>query len=214
MTAASIAVPTRRHGRVVLGEMTEAGRPLTFGEAMAALAREPAARQALTAALAAAPFAAFFWECAPATAGLREPFCFALVDSPPLAAVTADPAPFRAPLAAAGGEVATFASLGRESLLVAPPLITPRSAGAHLAAFVRGAPAAAVDALWQAVPAAVARWFGGGAPVGWLSTSGLAVHWLHVRIDPRPKYYTHAPFRAAPGGVAGAVAAGGGRVGR
>ncbi|MEZ4431700.1 MAG: hypothetical protein R3F65_04760 [bacterium] len=46
--------------------MTEAGRPLTFGEAMAALAREPAARQALTAALAAAPFAAFSWECAPA----------------------------------------------------------------------------------------------------------------------------------------------------
>lgn len=24
------------------------------------------------------------------------------------------------------------------------------------------------------------------------------VYWLHLRLDTRPKYYTHAPFRAAP----------------
>lgn len=199
MTEGAIAVPTRRVEGVVHGEMTRGGRSLAFGEVMAALAGEPAARAALTAALAAAPFAAFFWECAPATAAQREPFRFVLVDSPALAVVAANPAPFRAPLAAAGGGVATFASLGRDSLLIAPPLVDPRAAGAHLAAFVRQAPAAAVDALWRAVPPAVGRWFGEGAPVAWLSTSGLAVHWLHLRVDPWPKYYAYAPFRAAPG---------------
>jgi hypothetical protein len=33
-----------------------------------------------------------------------------------------------------------------------------------------------------------------GEPV-WLSTNGDGVSWLHVRIDERPKYYTHGPYR-------------------
>lgn len=36
-----------------------------------------------------------------------------------------------------------------------------------------------------------------GTPV-WISTSGLGVPWLHVRIDDRPKYYQHAPYRTWP----------------
>ena len=30
----------------------------------------------------------------------------------------------------------------------------------------------------------------------WLSTNGLGVAWLHARIDARPKYYSHRPYRA------------------
>lgn len=29
----------------------------------------------------------------------------------------------------------------------------------------------------------------------WLSTSGLGVYWLHMRLDRRPKYYTYEPFK-------------------
>jgi hypothetical protein len=29
----------------------------------------------------------------------------------------------------------------------------------------------------------------------WLSTAGGGVAWLHVRLDDRPKYYAHAPYR-------------------
>ena len=29
----------------------------------------------------------------------------------------------------------------------------------------------------------------------WLSTSGAGVAWLHVRLDDRPKYIQHAPYR-------------------
>lgn len=36
----------------------------------------------------------------------------------------------------------------------------------------------------------------GGTPVPlWVSTSGLGVSWLHVRLDSRPKYYTYAPYK-------------------
>lgn len=29
----------------------------------------------------------------------------------------------------------------------------------------------------------------------WLSTSGLGVYWLHVRLDTRPKYYNHDEYK-------------------
>jgi hypothetical protein len=28
----------------------------------------------------------------------------------------------------------------------------------------------------------------------WLSTAGAGVAWLHVRLDDRPKYYSHRPY--------------------
>jgi hypothetical protein len=37
----------------------------------------------------------------------------------------------------------------------------------------------------------------GKAPV-WLGTAGAGVSWLHVRLDDRPKYYGHAPYRDRP----------------
>ena len=38
---------------------------------------------------------------------------------------------------------------------------------------------------------------GNDVPV-WTSTSGLGVYWLHVRLDSRPKYYQHQPFKKWP----------------
>lgn len=186
-------VTTHRHG-VVHGHLTGPDGRLAFGDAMAALA-SPEVRRGLTAALAAAPFDAFFWECAPVTASGRRPFEFVLVDSPALARVAADPGPFAERLGAAS-QISTFVNLGGRSLLIAPGDCGPE--GVHLARFVRAGPPALVDALWQAVPSAVERWFAAGAERLWLSTSGLGVHWLHLRLDPRPKYYTYKLFRAPP----------------
>jgi hypothetical protein len=28
----------------------------------------------------------------------------------------------------------------------------------------------------------------------WLSTAGLGVIWLHLRLDSRPKYYSYRPY--------------------
>jgi uncharacterized protein DUF6940 len=30
----------------------------------------------------------------------------------------------------------------------------------------------------------------------WVSTAGMGVPWLHVRLDTRPTYYRHAAYRA------------------
>jgi hypothetical protein len=57
--------------------------------------------------------------------------------------------------------------------------------------------------VWDALWIEVAEVHDGamGEEPRWLSTSGLGVFWLHVRLDQRPKYYAHTPYRreeAAP----------------
>lgn len=154
------------------------------------LGREEALRTALTDVLARSPFEAFAWETAPlheASAG--QPFATAIVDSPGLRRVQPDPSPFRRQLGAAA--VTTFANLGGDAVLVVPhPDAAPGAA--HLARFVREAPPDVVSALWIAVAEAVAAW-PRSRPL-WVSTAGLGVYWLHVRLDSTPKYYRHRAF--------------------
>ena len=146
--------------------------------------------------LAAAPFAAYFWECPPVdAASAGRTFEFVLVDSPQLVRVPPDERAFAAQFEAGDGTdgVATFWNLGRDALLVAPCPRAPLEAYPHIAAFARTAPAEQQHALWRAVGATVERQLS-TKPV-WLSTSGLGVYWLHVRLDSRPKYYSFRPYR-------------------
>jgi hypothetical protein len=150
-------------------------------------------RTFFAALLADPPYQAYFWETRPVTRGTAaQAFEFVLVDSPGLANMTREPGAFARHFVPAQA-VATFANLGGDALLVAPAPQAPPGAYAHLAAFARGAPASQQDALWRAVGDAVAGRL--CAEPLWLSTSGLGVAWLHVRLDERPKYYTYAPYR-------------------
>ena len=116
------------------------------------------------------------------------------MDAPRLVGTPPDARDFAEHLQAAEGPVATFPNLGGDARLV-----VPRSAvatgHAHLAAFVRTAPPPSVDALWVGVGEALAAWRREGRGPVWLSTSGLGVPWVHVRLDARPKYYVHTPYR-------------------
>ena len=87
-----------------------------------------------------------------------------------------------------------FDNLGRDAHLVAPCDSTRPYA--HLAVFVRTAPASTNRALWAAAADALEERT--GARPLWLSTAGLGVYWLHLRLDSRPKYYTYAPYRRPP----------------
>ena len=137
-----------------------------------------------------------FWEM-PALdeARLNRRFECVVVDAPALAAVRADPRAFATALRSARDGVATFANLGGDATLIAPapPPGGAESAYRHLTSFAREARPTEHNALWRAVVTAV-RGRLGAEPL-WISTSGLGVHWLHVRLDVRPKYYTHAPYR-------------------
>jgi len=131
---------------------------------------------------------------------LDVPFEWVLLDSHTVAGLYADARPFSAPmLSAPAGPIAVFENLGRDAVLVAPRPGVDGERCAHLVAFLRTAGSHRRRALWQAMAVAAHAHLGTHPtrPL-WISTSGLGVSWLHIRLDVRPKYYTHAPFRAAP----------------
>lgn len=186
-----VARSTRTPSAVTVA-LDEDGRTLSFGEVVDGLAADSDVRRVLVGCLRDAPFRAFCWETPPVTrATLGRAFECELVDSPALARVTADPEPFAEHFSDEAAVV--FPSLGRDAVLVAPCPVEPVACCAHLAWFVRCAPETSVHALWALV-ASTLRGHLGERPT-WLSTAGLGVSWLHVRLDSRPKYYRTARYR-------------------
>ena len=89
--------------------------------------------------------------------------------------------------------VVTFPNLSGDAQLVIPTDVSKDEHYTHLAAFVRNAPQEQIEQFWQLVGERYDALIG-DAP-RWLSTSGLGVYWLHVRIDTRPKYYQYQPYK-------------------
>jgi hypothetical protein len=141
-------------------------------------------------------FEAYAWECPPVKElAASHPFECVFVSCPLLERMPPDPQAF-AEHFRAGADVVTFANLGGDAVLVAPGPDGPGSNFSHLASFARTASVRKQDALWKAVGEAMKRRIG-MRPV-WLSTAGLGVAWLHVRLDDRPKYYRHLPYTRVP----------------
>ena len=142
-----------------------------------------------------APYRAYFFETPPIDISNAErDFEFVLVDSPTLAGVSAEAGPFAGQFErGTGSQVIGFASLGGDAYLIAPCPQGPSERYAHLAAFAREADMDVQRALWREVGRATAERLD-TRPL-WVSTSGLGVYWLHVRLDTRPKYYTYRPYR-------------------
>ena len=167
------------------------GEAASVATVLAALRGDPDFRAAFNAELAGLPFEAFRWECPPQTVRTQgEPFECVVLDSPELRKA-ADPRAFAEHFGAATGGVATFANLRGDATLVVPAAADADYP--HLAAFARRAPESLVDRLWSAVAAAAMDRLS-DQPL-WLSTAGAGVPWLHVRLDDRPKYYRHEPYR-------------------
>ena len=137
---------------------------------------------------------AYFWETPPITkATVDRKFEFVLVDSPKLADIEPDPSDFQQHFDSATSEVVTFPNLGNDALLIVPCPITDILASTHLANFVREAPTSQQHLLWQTVGRSIASYLN-EQPL-WVSTSGLDVSWLHVRLDSRPKHYAYEPYK-------------------
>jgi hypothetical protein len=168
-------------------------RPATFADVLRGWREDADFRRLFNALLADPPYAAFRWETPPVSnATLMRPFEFVLLDSPGLAP-RPDPDAFAEHFAGAQSGVVEFSNLGGDAILVVPCPVAEPSAYGHLAAFVRLAPEAQQQVLWQRVGEAMARRVG-VKPV-WLSAAGAGVSWLHVRLDDRPKYYGFGPYR-------------------
>lgn len=138
-------------------------------------------------------FDAAFWECPPITAaGLDAPFECVLLDAPALAARPANPQDFAEHFPLARSGIVSFDNIGGDARLVVPAPVMAGDRFGHLLAFLRQAGGAQQAALWQQTATALLADLG-DAP-RWLSSAGLGVPWLHLRIDQRPKYYRHRPY--------------------
>lgn len=172
---------------------------MTWSDVVGTWKSTPGFASWFSALLADTPFKAFFWETPPLlSSGWTQPFQCVLVDSPALATVIASPGVFAQHFSNTGA-VSGFGNLGGDAYLIAPRPDGTDGGYPHLATFLRNAPATSTCSLWRVLAMAIEKRVG-TRPL-WCSTSGLGVHWLHVRLDSYPKYYTYPPYRLPPSGA-------------
>ena len=81
--------------------------------------------------------------------------------------------------------VDVFDNLGRNARLVVPTSKSDHTHYKHLGAFLNHAPSHQAKAAFRAVGKAVLEEMNKGKRI-WLSTAGLGVIWLHIRLDTIP----------------------------
>ena len=170
---------------------------LSFRELFSLLEHDPGFADWYTRILAGCAFPAFFWEHpAFSTERFDQEAEFVLIEAPSLAGLDPEPAPFESRFASEpDADVIAFPNLGGDALLIVPCPVGPLEAYPHLAAFLRHAPVSQVRSLWRQAAVAVRENL--GRDRRWLSTAGLGVSWLHLRLDSSPKYYQFGPYRTA-----------------
>ncbi len=169
---------------------------LTYAEVIELWQQDRNFRSFFISLLAESPFIAYFWETPPITnSTVDQSFEFVLIDSPQLARVNPDRDSFRQYFASTLGdrEVITFSNLGKDALLIVPCPIAESAAYPHLASFARKAPQSQQHKLWQTAGKTIKQIIN-EQPM-WVSTSGLGVYWLHLRLDSYPKYYNFKPYK-------------------
>jgi hypothetical protein len=174
-----------------------AGRTLSFGDVVAGWRSDEAFREFFIAELAALPFAAFFWEMPPLWQGrLDFDYEYVATGSDELARLRPSSEAFAEHLdaASATNSVVSFRNLSGDALLVAPKQMAEPEAYGHIAAFVRGSPLRQRHELLQTLGDAIHRTLQEYDGPVWVSTSGLGVPWVHVRLDKYPKYYNYQAY--------------------
>ena len=90
-------------------------------------------------------------------------------------------------------KVATFPSLGKDCLLIVPCPENRQSQFGHLKSFLRSA---GQELIHEFLITAAEQFLDAlNSQPKWFNTAGLGVPWLHLRIDSRPKYYWHRPYK-------------------
>ncbi len=156
------------------------------------------------------PFKAAFWEAIPLSRARMNyiPFAFILADAPLLETMDADSHAFDGHKTINGALVRTFYNLGGDALLISPVKLRQEDRDAeytHIKVFMsRIGEMEKLQArqVWKKLGEGLKSLLndsstGQDQPL-WVSTSGMGIGWLHLRIDSRPKYYTFHPFKTFP----------------
>jgi hypothetical protein len=189
-------INTIEPNRITRYTLTRNAAALSFSEVLDLWQSDSDFRNYFTQLLTDSPFAAYRWETpALTTSSATQAFQFVLLNAPGFCARKTDEDAYNNYFTADDTDhgVVSFANLGGDASLVVPSPRTTVEAYGHLAAFIRHAPKAQLDAFWRIVSNCVKARIG-NSPL-WLSTAGGGVAWVHVRIDSRPKYYGYSPYR-------------------
>ncbi|MGB3614526.1 MAG: hypothetical protein WBA10_12105 [Elainellaceae cyanobacterium] len=173
------------------------GNAMTFAEVIRGWTHDPGFRQFYISLVAEMPFEAVFWEAPAVTlSSIDRVYECMLLKSNSLDQVDSDPDPFDAYFRSAADDeaVVAFENLGGDAWLVVPCPEGPAAAYTHFAKFVREAPDPQRHEFFRVLGCTIEAQLS-DEPL-WINTSGLGVHWLHVRLDSQPKYYTFAPYKA------------------
>ena len=172
------------------------GRAVTFGEVVNGWISDEAFRAFFLAELRLTPFMGFFWELPPLQMDtLQYPYEHVVLEGNLLEQISPDPAAFLSLLSAVSEPVAAFPNIGGDAILVVPKPLAGATTYGHLGAFLRTAPEKQQHALLQTLGRATEDSLQQPSSRLWISTAGLGVPWLHVRLDSRPKYYRYQPYR-------------------
>lgn len=138
-------------------------------------------------------FEAFFWENKPLTQyNLNKIYECNLVQSELLAGVKPDTQTFSSYFKSTQN-VVSFPNLGGDAKLIVPCPDTNPDVYTHIGNFVRKAPKQQIMKFWKRVGSDMLNEISNKPK--WLSTSGIGVFWLHVRIDTIPKYYQTEEYK-------------------
>ena len=178
-------------GRVHHFQIHQSDEILSYRNTLRLWADDSGFRSFYSELLSRCSFSAFRWETPAVTLQLADrQFEFVLLKNDGLDR-TADRQAFNEYFTT--DDVVAFPNLRRDATLVVPCPVADSQCYGHIAAFVRNAPDHQIHSLWQAVALAMQKRLSDRAV--WLSTAGMGVPWLHVRLDDRPKYYGYAQYR-------------------
>ncbi len=169
------------------------GTPISFNQVIANWNVNEEFRAFYNHTLASAEFESFFWEHPPLTnSEVERSYECVLVKGGMLNFRKPDVQAFQNYFEEDKHAV-TFFNLGKDAELIVPTPEKSNDVYPHLAQFVRNASSEQIDAFWELVGKTFKSAI--GERKKWLSTAGLGVSWLHVRIDNRPKYYRYKEFK-------------------
>jgi hypothetical protein len=183
-------------GRVERFMPTRGGLRVSYKDVLRLWQDDGSFRTFFISILSTAGFSGYRWETPPVTkATVDRQFEFVLLDAPGLDRAP-DERAFAGQFGLAGKNqgVVSFPNLGNDAVLVVPCACGPLANHVHLAAFMRNASDEQKHELWRVVGKTMEDRLGRN-PV-WLSTAGMGVAWLHVRLDSTPKYYGFSQYRS------------------
>ena len=169
------------------------GNRISFYAFINGLITSPKFRLYYNSVLSECEFEGFFWEHFPIShRSIEKDYEFVLLKDDFLYQMKPEPSIFSAYFEVSKN-VVDFLNLGKDARLIVPTPEGDPDHYVHLGVFTRNAPKDQIDDFWKRVGEIYSKSI--RKEKRWLSTCGLGVYWLHVRIDSIPKYYKHQEYK-------------------